>query len=177
MLCLNLSLNNRGLILVKYLSTLDPSVRIIRSQSDHWWKVFYCCFSIFFELQWNNNNYSGNNDDDDKCDKLKKILQLIELSEFQLQNLFSKQLNKTIAVEKLKTKLPNNKKFTATHTYKQQINSQRGFPGSKETSRQVCLGKGYKMKDVLPQNLFSRIHSLSNQIQVYSMSVCAVRIS
>lgn len=74
MLCLNLSLNNRGLILVKYLSTLDPSVRIIRSQSDHWWKVFYCCFSIFFELQWNNNNYSGNDDDDHKCDKLKKIL-------------------------------------------------------------------------------------------------------
>lgn len=39
------------ILIIHYLSTFYPSIRIIRTQSDNWWKIFYCCISILLVLK------------------------------------------------------------------------------------------------------------------------------
>ena len=39
------------ILIIHHLSTFYPSIRIIRTQSDNWWKIFYCCISILLVLK------------------------------------------------------------------------------------------------------------------------------
>ena len=53
--CLNRHFNmmkaDHLILIIHYLSTFYPSIRIIRTQSDNWWKIFYCCISILLVLK------------------------------------------------------------------------------------------------------------------------------